>query len=118
MLKPKRKEGVVYFYNSTFKAKKYTLKKSPLNKVSKKSASLWAKARKICLDNYGHQCFLCGATDCEIHIHHWQETRTQNPARKYDQTNLIPLCSSCHNHQGADEKFYELRNLIQKKKGK
>lgn len=109
-------KGEKLAWNSTIKAKAYTLKKSPLRKVSKKSASLWSKARKECLERYGNRCFLCGAENCEIHIHHWQETRSQNPARKYDITNCVPLCSKCHNHNGVDARFYELREMIAKKK--
>ena len=86
-------------------------------KTSKKSASLWAKARKECLDTYGHKCFICGRSDLPIHIHHWQWTRTQRPDLKYDQSNLIPLCSLCHSHTGADKRFYEIQTLIKNKKG-
>lgn len=85
-------------------------------KVSKKSASLWAKARKECLIAYGNKCFLCGATG-ELHVHHWMYTRTQRPDLKYDQSNLVPLCPRCHNHTGADQRFYELKNMIQNKRG-
>ena len=110
-------KGEKLCWNSTIKAKAYTLKKSPLRKVSRKSANLWEKAKKECLEHYGKRCFLCGAENCEIHIHHWQETRSQNPARKYDQTNLVPLCSKCHNHHGVDDRFYELRDKIKFKMG-
>lgn len=102
-------------WNSTIKSKSYTLKKTPLRKVSKKSANLWVKAREECLKIWGNKCFLCGAENCEIHIHHWEETRSQNPARKYDQTNLIPLCRCCHCHNGVDTKFYELKEKIKNK---
>lgn len=108
-------KGEKLAWNSTIKAKSYTLKKSPLKKVSKKSASLWAVAREECLKTWGNKCFLCGAENCEINVHHWEETRSQNPARKYDQTNLIPLCSKCHSHRGVDKKFYELKEKIQNK---
>ena len=84
---------------------------------SKKSASLWAKARRECLKLYGEKCFLCGATG-ELHCHHWQYTRTQRPDLKYNQENLCILCSKCHNHSGSDKRFYELKTLIQNKKEK
>ena len=90
-------------------------KRAPLAKVSKKSASAWNKARRECFKKYGHKCFLCGATDCEIHIHHFEQTRQQCPARKYDITNLVPLCANCHNHNGCDARFYELQKQINKK---
>lgn len=110
----------VFSYNSTLHnvSKKkleqggFGLKRTALRKVSKKSETLWNKARRICFATYGHKCFLCGAMDCELHIHHWEETRAQNPARKYDPTNLVPLCSNCHDHQGADSKFYKIKTLI------
>ena len=81
---------------------------------SKKSASLWAKARRECLKRYENKCFLCGATG-ELHCHHWMWTRTQRPDLKYDQNNLCILCSRCHNHSGADKRFYELQTLIKNK---
>lgn len=105
-------KGEKLAWNSTIKAKAYTLKKSPLRKVSKKSASLWSKARKECLERYGNRCCLCGAENCEIHIHHWNYTRSQAPALKYDVSNLVPLCKHCHNHNGADARFYEIRKEI------
>jgi 5-methylcytosine-specific restriction endonuclease McrA len=88
--------------------------RKPLRKASKKSASLWSQARKECFDRFGHKCFLCGATG-EIHVHHWQFTRQQRPDLKYDKNNLICLCGHCHNHTGADKRFYELKDLIQRK---
>ena len=85
-------------------------------KASKKPASQWAKARRECLKLYDNKCFLCGATG-ELHCHHWRYTRTQRPDLKYDQDNLCILCSRCHNHTGADKRFYELQTLIKNKKG-
>ena len=90
--------------------------RKPLAKMSKKAISEWNKARNECFAIYGRKCFLCGQQYGELHCHHWQETRTQNPARKYDQSNLIPLCAKCHNHNGADTRFYELQKRIYKKK--
>lgn len=108
------KKGERLAWNSTIKAKSYTLKKSPLKKISQKSAKLWAEARKICLERFGHKCFLCGATK-NLHCHHWQFTRTQDPSKKYDQDNLVMLCEKCHNHNGADEAFFRLKERITKK---
>ena len=84
-------------------------------KTSKKSAGLWAKARRECIKTYGNKCFLCGRTGT-IHIHHWMYCRSQRPDLKYDQDNLIPLCELCHNHCGNDSRFYELQTLIKNKK--
>lgn len=89
--------------------------KTTIRKISKKASSLWAKARRECLETYSC-CFLCGATGT-MHIHHWQYTRQQRPDLKYDQSNLVALCPRCHNHQGADARFYELKKLIEQKKG-
>ena len=88
--------------------------KATIRKASKKASSLWAKARRECLKTYSC-CFLCGATGT-MHIHHWQYTRQQRPDLKYDQSNLVALCPRCHNHQGADARFYELKKLIQQRK--
>lgn len=88
----------------------------PIRAASKKSASLWTQARKECLNRYDHKCFLCGRSDLPLHVHHWQYTRQQRPDLKYDQDNLVPLCSVHHNHNGADEKFYELKSRIHNKK--
>jgi 5-methylcytosine-specific restriction endonuclease McrA len=112
----KRKaKGEVMCWNSTIKAKVYILKKSPIRKVSKKSATLWNKARNECFEKWGKKCFLCGETQGELHCHHWQATRSQEPSRKYDLDNLVPLCKRCHSHNGVDKRFYELKNDIENK---
>lgn len=111
----RKSKGEKLCWNSTLKAKAYSLKRTPLKKVSKKTLNLWNQARKECFENYGKRCFLCGADNCELHIHHWDETRSQNPARKYDLTNLVPLCKHCHSHHGVDARFYELKKQIGKK---
>ena len=87
----------------------------PLRTASKKSASLWTQARKECLKRYDHKCFLCGRSDLPLHAHHYLYTRQQRPDLKYDQSNLCCLCAKCHNHCGADEKFYELKAKIHNK---
>lgn len=81
-----------------------------LSKTSKKSASLWGKARKECLDRYNHKCFLCGATGV-LHIHHII-LRSLAPKLKYEQDNLCCLCSKCHNHTGYDKKYIELTKKL------
>ena len=83
-----------------------------LAKVSKKSANLWMKARKECLDTYGHKCFICGSSDLPIHVHHII-LRSLAPELKYDQNNLVCLCEKCHSHQGYNRAYVELtRKLI------
>ena len=111
-MKPfKPKPGVKYAYNSTIRVKPDTkpLKRTKLRPVSKKTANLWTKARKECLQNYP-VCVLCGGK--AEHCHHWIFTRTQRPDCKYSQENLVMLCSKCHNHNGADKRFYDLRYKI------
>lgn len=114
----KPKPGVKYMYGSTFKVNPNTkpLKRSTLRPVAKKTASLWAKARKECLERYP-VCVLCGKK--AEHCHHWQYCRSQRPDLKYNQDNLVMLCAKCHNHNGPDKRFYELKEQIeQKQKGK
>jgi 5-methylcytosine-specific restriction endonuclease McrA len=79
-------------------------------RTSKKSASLWAKARKECLESYGHRCFLCGATGV-IHVHHII-LRSLAPELKYDQDNLVCLCEKCHSHHGYDSEYIKLTQKI------
>lgn len=108
----KRKaKGEHLCWNSTIKAKAYTLKKSPIKKISNKARKLWEETRKEVFQIYGKKCILCGSEEC-IEVHHFDQTRSQNPARKYDTTNLVPLCKKCHNHNGVDERFYALREII------
>lgn len=109
----KRKaKGERLAWNSTIKAKSYTLKRTQIKKVSDKSKKLWDECRKKVFEKWGRKCILCGETEGEIHCHHWEETRTQNPARKYDVNNCVPLCAHCHRHTGADLEFYILREKI------
>lgn len=111
----KRKaKGERLAWNSTIKAKSYTLKKSPIKKVSDKARKLWEETRKKVFEIYGKKCLLCGSTEC-IEVHHFDECRSQNPARKYDVTNCVPLCKKHHNHNGVDKNFYLLREHIIKK---
>lgn len=108
----KRKaKGEKLCWNSTIKAKSYTLKKSPIKKVSDKAKKLWEETRKQVFQIYGKKCILCGSEE-HIEVHHFDQTRSQNPARKYDTNNLVPLCNKCHNHNGVDNRFYVLRDRI------
>lgn len=108
------KKGETLCWNSTIKAKKYTLKKSPIRKVSKKSANLWAEARKKCFEKYGKKCFLCGATSGEFHCHHIL-LRSEYPKYKYNIDNLCILCQNCHNHNGKDKNYFIiLKKIIEK----
>lgn len=91
--------------------------RKPLRQASKKASSLWAKARRECLERYGHRCYLCNSTE-SLCVHHFMETRQRHPEMKYDQDNLCVLCAKCHNHTGADKRFYELqKQILTKMKG-
>lgn len=108
-------KGEKLCWNSTLSAKKCTLKKSSLKKVSDKQSRLWKEARAICLDNWEHKCFLCGAEESKgaiLHAHHGFYTRSQRPDLKYEQWNLVCCCDKCHNHHGVDARFYELKKQI------
>lgn len=92
-----------------------TLKRTPLRPISKKTSVIWNNTRNAVLNKYGRKCFLCGRSDLPIHIHHFDECRSQNPSRKYDIDNLVPLCAKCHQHTGCDKQFYVLREKIRRK---
>lgn len=111
-------KGEKLCWNSTISAKKYTLKKSSLKKVSDKQSRLWKEARAKCLDIWEHKCFLCGAEESKgaiLHAHHAFYTRSQRPDLKYEQWNLVCCCDKCHNHQGVDARFYKLKEQIENK---
>ena len=111
-------KGEKLCWNSTIPAKKYTLKKSPLKKVSDKQAREWKIARETCLENWGYKCFLCGAEESKgaiLHAHHAFYTRSQRPDLKYEQWNLVCCCDKCHNHHGVDTRFYKLKEQIENK---
>jgi 5-methylcytosine-specific restriction endonuclease McrA len=85
--------------------------------MSLNHAREWRKASGICRERFGGACMLCGyfGDGRAYCAHHWQETRAENPARKYDQDNLVWLCDRCHNHSGNDARFYELKRQIESK---
>ena len=101
-------------WNSTIKAKSYSLKKTPIKKVSDKQSREWKNARELCFKVWGERCYLCGKTK-NLHVHHWIKTRSQCPRAKYYLSNLIPLCPNCHKHNGVDENFYRIKEQILKK---
>jgi|GEM_PF-4452963 len=111
-LKPfKPKAGVKYWPGTSIRIKENV---KPIRKISENWKKIWLLTRKICFDKWGKVCFLCGSVE-NIQVHHWQQTRSQNPSRRTDQTNLIPLCAKCHSHNGADKRFYELKEQIERK---
>ena len=80
-------------------------------KVSKKSASQWAKARKECLNRYKSCCFLCKRADLPLHVHHII-LRSLAPELKYEQDNLVCLCEKCHSHNGYDNEYIKLTQKL------
>ena len=56
----------------------------------------WKSLSKAVLAKAGYKCALCGGLAVEVH--HIKEIRT-NPELSLDPSNLIPLCTSCHNSQ-------------------
>jgi 5-methylcytosine-specific restriction endonuclease McrA len=46
------------------------------------------------LDNY--KCVVCGATDCELHVHHIVYVSNFGT---HQQNNLVTLCRSCHEEE-------------------
>lgn len=81
-----------------------------LAKSSKKATSEWNKARKECLERYGHKCVLCGSEN-DLQVHHII-LRTLEQKLKYEQNNLCVLCSKCHNHSGYDKNYILLTKKL------
>ena len=86
-------------------------KQKPIKKVSDKQRKEWEKCRKATIAFYGGKSVLSGKPASIVH--HWEETRTQNPSRKYDLSNLVLLTEAEHNHSGADIRFYQIKGQIE-----
>lgn len=56
----------------------------------------WKNLSKMILAKANYKCAVCGGLAVEVH--HIKEIRT-NPELSLDPSNLIPLCTSCHNSQ-------------------
>lgn len=56
----------------------------------------WKRLSKIVLAKAGYKCAECGGLATEVH--HVVEIRN-DWNRRLDVSNLIPLCTSCHNKQ-------------------
>lgn len=52
----------------------------------------WAARRASYYENHERRCRSCGAKDKEIHLHH----RTYERIGREDDSDLMPLCYSCH----------------------
>src|SRR5262249_42256159 len=54
----------------------------------------WTTAREKALDRTKGHCALCGSTDA-VEVHHLKAVDKNG---KNDQSNLVPLCRTCHRH--------------------
>lgn len=88
-------------------------KQKPIKQVSDKQRKEWEKCRTATIKFYCGKSVLSGKP-ANI-VHHWEETRTQNPSRKYDLSNLVLLTEAEHNHSGADMRFYQIKGQIESK---
>ena len=86
-------------------------KQKPIKKVSDKQKKEWEKCRKATIAFYEGKSVISGKP-ANI-VHHWEETRSQNPSRKYDLSNLVLLTEKEHNHIGADLRFYQIKGQIE-----
>lgn len=56
----------------------------------------WQRTRKQVLKLYDHRCAMCGTDKKKIEVHHIEGFKN-NEELRYDPSNCIPLCISCHN---------------------
>lgn len=92
-----------------FKAKK----QKPIKHISDKQKKSWEKCRTATIKFYGGKSVLSGKPATVVH--HWEETRSHNPSRKYDLSNLVLLTEAEHKHSGADNRFYEIKESIEER---
>lgn len=112
-------KGEKLCWNSTIKAKTYELKRTPIKKTSEKSRNLWEDCKKRVFALHGKKCFLCGR-ETNLDCHHVLSRTGEASKYKYNERYIIPLCnknSGCkaHNHNGKDNKFFNLLSLIKEK---
>lgn len=121
MLTFKRKPGVNYYPNSTFRVRAGAQKSRncTLRTMSDRARKRKDAYREKGFSHWGYQCFLCGRVDPTgntLDIHHPHGRRNGD-----DITNLIPLCNRfcgcrAHNHNGTgDPRTAELNAKIQAK---
>lgn len=125
MLKFKRKPGVKYYHNSTFRIKTDASKKTkkspkPMRKISAKMRKRIKSYTQAAYARWGAKCFLCGRTisQTQLDIHHIYG-RINGDDVEY----MVPLCHrgigcGAHNHLGMDARFYELKKEIESKMAK
>ena len=122
MLIFKRKSGVNYYHNSTFRIKPESRRSanSTLRKMSANTRRRVANYRSRAIAYWGAKCFLCGREYLPnengkyigLDIHHINGRKNGD-----DVMNTVPLCSRAtgchaHNHNGCDARFYELQKQI------
>lgn len=108
-LRPISKKRMRQIELGEFKPKK----PKPIKHASKKASKKWEECRSATIKFYGGKSVLSGKP-ANI-VHHWEETRSQNPSRKYDLSNLVLLTETEHNHSGADMRFYQIKAQIESK---
>lgn len=95
------------------------MKKSPINKISKKKARVMREERLIelaLLNNYGWFCHVCGKTHCVLKKHEIKfRSQGGDPT---DPSNCIILCIECHNkahRRGGYISPEELQKVVEKR---
>lgn len=78
------------YYSYLKAAKRSVLLKKHLEYLQSKE---WAIIREKVLERDDYTCVLCGATDCQLDVHHKTYKRHGNE-KLFD---LITLCENCHN---------------------
>lgn len=106
-LRPISKKRMAQIESGEWKPKK----RKRIKPVSDKARKEWAKCRRETIKFYEGKSVLSGKP--ATIVHHWEETRSQNPSRKYDLSNLVLLTESEHRHTGADERFYQIKEQIE-----
>jgi hypothetical protein len=108
-LRPISKKRMAQIESGEYKPKK----QKPIKQVSDKQRKEWEKCRSATIKFYSGKSVLSGKP--ATIVHHWEETRTQNPSRKYDLSNLVLLTEEEHRHTGADIRFYQIKGQIEYK---
>ena len=106
-LRPVSKKRQKQIASGEYKPKK----RKRIKQVSDKASKEWDKCRKATIAFYGGKSVLSGKP-ANI-VHHWEETRSQNPSRRWDLSNLVLLTEAEHRHTGADKRFYQIKEQVE-----
>lgn len=115
----KRKEGVIYYPNSTIRVKmdkvlSSPLKRSKLRVISKKQTKIIKDYTKTAIEKsiriFGYdRCFVCSATE-DLITHHFDKNRKNN-----ESDNVFRLCRKHHDHMGSENLERVNQRIIEKK---